>query len=81
VKYAAKPGGSAVSGTIVQKDAPQELVTVVPVYAVFAGKNVLLGQVFADGPETNFHFSAPPEHERSYSIPIRRYWLDRSSGV
>ncbi len=60
VKYVAKPGGSAVSGTIVQKDAPQELVTVVPVYAVFAGKNVLLGQVFADGPETNFHFSAPP---------------------
>jgi Peptidase family M1 domain len=59
VKYAAKAGGSAVSGTIVQKDAPQELVTVVPVYAVFAGKNVLLGQVFADGPETSFHFSAP----------------------
>ncbi len=60
VKYMPKPGSSAVSGTIVQKDAPQELVTVVPVYAVFAGKNVLLGQVFADGPETNFHFSAPP---------------------
>ncbi len=59
VKYAPKPGGSAVSGTIVQKDAPQELVTVVPVYAVFAGKNVLLGQVFADGPETSFHLSAP----------------------
>ncbi len=59
VKYAAKAGGTAASGKIVQKDAPQELVTVVPVYAVFAGKNVLLGQVFADGPETTFHFSAP----------------------
>ncbi len=59
VKYTQKPGGSAVTGTIVQKDAPQELVTVVPVYAVLAGKNVLLGQVFADGPETNFHLSAP----------------------
>jgi hypothetical protein len=59
VKYAAKAGGAAVSGTIMQKDAPQELVTVVPVYAVFAGKNVLLGQVFADGPETTFRFSAP----------------------
>src|SRR4029077_256617 len=34
VKYGAKTGGSAVSGKIVQKDAPQELVTVVPVYAV-----------------------------------------------
>jgi hypothetical protein len=60
VKYVAKAGASTVSGTIVQKDAPQELVTVVPVYAVLAGKNVLLGQVFADGPETIFHFSAPP---------------------
>jgi len=60
VKYTQKPGSSAVSGTIVQKDAPQELVTVVPIYAVLAGKNVLLGQVFADGPETNFHLSAPP---------------------
>jgi Peptidase family M1 domain len=59
VKYGAKTGGSAVSGKIVQKDAPQELVTVVPVYAVFGGKNVLLGQVFADGPETAFHFTAP----------------------
>jgi hypothetical protein len=59
VKYAPKPGGTAVSGTIVQKDAPQELVTVVPVYAVAAGKNILLGQVFADGAETTFHLSAP----------------------
>lgn len=60
VKYAQKPGAMAVSGAILQKDAPQELVTVVPVYAVLPGKNVLLGQVFADGAETNFHFSAPP---------------------
>ena len=59
VKYPQKVGGSVVTGTIVQKDAPQELVTVVPIYAVLAGKNVLLGQVFADGPETNFHLSAP----------------------
>ncbi len=60
VKYTQKAGGAAVIGTIVQKDAPQELVTVIPVYAVLAGKDVLLGQVFADGPETNFHLSAPP---------------------
>ena len=60
VKYAPKPAGTAVSGIIVQKHAPQELVTVVPVYAVIAGKNVLMGQVFADGPETSFHLSAPP---------------------
>ncbi len=60
VKYAPKPGGTAVSGMIVQRDAPQELITVVPVYAVAAGKYVLMGQVFADGAETSFHLSAPP---------------------
>ncbi len=59
-KYTQKPGGSVVTGTIVQKDAPKELVTVVPVYAELAGKNVLVGQVIADGPETSFRLSAPP---------------------
>jgi hypothetical protein len=59
VKYTQKPGGSVVTGTIVQDDAPKDLVTPVPVYAVGGGKTVLLGQVFADGPETSFHLSAP----------------------
>ena len=60
MKYLPKPDGVGVTGTILQKDAPKELVTAVPVYAVLTGRNVLLGQVFADGPETNFHMSAPP---------------------
>jgi hypothetical protein len=59
VKYLPKPDGVNVIGTILQKDAPKELVTAVPVYAVLAGKNVLLGQVFADGPETSFRLPAP----------------------
>jgi len=75
VKFAAKGTGSAVTGTvvsesvvsativtgiIVQHDAPQDLVTSVPVYAVVAGKQtVLLGRVFADGEETSFHFPVP----------------------
>jgi hypothetical protein len=60
VKFTAKGAGSVVSGTILQKDAPQDLVTSVPVYAVIAGrKQVLLGRVFADGEESTFHLSAP----------------------
>ena len=59
VKYNAKPGGTVVTGTILQNDAPKDLVTAVPVYAVLRGKDVLLGRVFADGPETSFHLSAP----------------------
>jgi hypothetical protein len=59
VKYQQKPGSTVVAGTILQEDTPNELVTVVPVYAVLAGRNVLLGQVFADGPETSFRLEAP----------------------
>jgi hypothetical protein len=43
-----------------QKDAPDNLVTSVPLYASVAGRMVLLGRVFADGPETPFHLSASP---------------------
>jgi hypothetical protein len=63
-KFTPKPGGTAVAvtGLIVQDEtnAPRDLVTPVPVYAVLPGKTVLLGQVFADGPETTFRLSAPP---------------------
>ena len=60
VKFTPKGAGSVVSGTILQKDAPQDLVTSVPVYAVVAGKQlVLLGRVFADGEESSFRLSAP----------------------
>jgi hypothetical protein len=60
VKFTTKGPGSIVSGTILQKGAPQDLVTSVPVYAVMAGrKQVLLGRVFADGEESSFRLSAP----------------------
>jgi len=60
VKIAQKEGASVVSGTMVQNDAPDDLVTAVPVYAVLAnGSRLLIGQVLADGGETPFHLSAP----------------------
>ena len=59
VKYSDKAGSTAISGTIRQKDAPNDLVTSVPVYAMLSGKTVLLGRVFADGSETQFHLTAP----------------------
>jgi hypothetical protein len=60
VRFTPKGSGSVVSGTILQKDAPQDLVTSVPVYAVTTGKQmVLLGRVFADGEESSFHLPAP----------------------
>ncbi len=60
VKFTVKANTIAVNGVILQKDAPPDLVTFVPVYAVVSGKApVLVGRVFADGPESSFHLSAP----------------------
>jgi hypothetical protein len=60
VRFTAKGTSSVVSGTILQKDAPQDLVTSVPVYAVVGAKQmVLLGRVFADGDESSFRLTAP----------------------
>jgi len=60
VKFTAKGSSSIVTGTILQKDAAQDLVTSVPVYAALGGKQlVLLGRVFADGEESSFRLSAP----------------------
>ena len=65
VKFTPKASGSTITGTVVsgtieQKDAPEDLVTSVPVYAVMPGKQmVLLGRVFADGEESSFRLTAP----------------------
>jgi len=64
VKYTPKPGGTTVSGVIVQKGGPQDLVTPVPVYAVVGGKSVLLGRVFGDTPETPFRLAGPPDTKK-----------------
>jgi hypothetical protein len=60
VKFAPKANATVVTGVIRQKDAPEDLVTSVPIYAVVSGKApTLLGRLFADGAETSFHLSAP----------------------
>jgi hypothetical protein len=60
VKFTPKGSASTVTGTILQKEAPADLVTSVPVYAVSSGRQpVLLGRVFADGEESTFRITAP----------------------
>jgi len=49
-----------ISGFIVQKDAPGNLITAVPVYGETSSSTMIfLGEVLADGPETSFHLNAP----------------------
>src|SRR5262249_39210424 len=59
VRFVKKATSTEVVGVIAQKDAAQDLVSAVPVYAVTEGKPLLLGTVLADGPETSFHFPVP----------------------
>ncbi len=57
-----KSGVTRVTGVIVQKDAPDDLVTAVPVYATTAGNAMIfLGEVLADGQETAFRLTTPTE--------------------
>ncbi len=60
LKFTHKDGRPVVSGTLLQKDAPDTLVASVPLYAkTQRGKPVYLGRVFADGAETEFHLPVP----------------------
>jgi hypothetical protein len=59
MKFSDQSGKTLVSGVVEQKSAPDNLITAVPLYASNRGKLTLLGQVFADGPETPFRFPAP----------------------
>ena len=60
VRITDKAGTATISGFIVQKDAPENLVTAVPVYGEAASnKMIFLGEVLADGPDTSFHLTAP----------------------
>jgi len=59
VKLNARGTTTLVTGTVVQDDAPDSLVTPVPLYAVVSGKPVFLQRVFAEGHETTFRISAP----------------------
>jgi hypothetical protein len=60
VRITEKAEVTTVSGVIVQKNVPDNLVTAVPVYATTANSTlVFLGEVLADGHETGFHMVAP----------------------
>jgi hypothetical protein len=72
VKFSPRGAGAMVSGTILQKEAPPDLVTSVPIYAVVPGKQpVLLGRVFADGEESTFRIAAPAGARRLLLDPYQ----------
>ncbi len=52
------------AGSIVQTEAPADLVTPVPVYAVSDRGMHFLGTVLADGPQTAFRFGVPSDTKK-----------------
>jgi len=59
------PGATpSVSATIRQIDAPDDMVTSVPVYGVIGDTKVYLGRVFAEGSETRFTLPLSPGVKR-----------------
>src|SRR5947209_1998405 len=61
VKFTEKEKGkpTLVTGILIQEQAPDTLVTAVPIYASVGGKNIFLKRIFAEGEETQFRMSAP----------------------
>jgi hypothetical protein len=59
VRFSKNGGATVVSGMILQKEAPEDLVTSVPLYAGNGQEMVPLGREFADGAETPFRLRVP----------------------
>ncbi|HKW17461.1 MAG TPA: M1 family aminopeptidase [Terriglobales bacterium] len=59
LKFSERGKTTVVSGTIVQDDAPDKLVTPVPIYAVVNAKSVFVKRIFAEGKETAFRITVP----------------------
>lgn len=63
-KFTSGTAKPSVSATIRQIDAPDDMVTSVPVYGVAGDSKVYLGRVFAEGPETRITLPVPPGVKR-----------------
>jgi Peptidase family M1 domain len=71
VKYEKRANGIEVTGTIQQKETPQDYVSAVPVYAVVDDQKVLLDTVLADGRATAFRLAAPSGTRRVVLDPYQ----------
>ncbi|MGA9528579.1 MAG: M1 family aminopeptidase [Terriglobales bacterium] len=59
VRISQNAGKATISGIILQKEAPENLITAIPVFGESSSNTlVFLGEVLADGPETSFRFTA-----------------------
>jgi hypothetical protein len=73
-KIQPEPDGKVmVSGTIVQKNAPENWVMVLPVKFGFGGKQEAMGTVIVEGPSTPFQIRLPSAPSKVQLDPDR--WI------
>ena len=70
-RFSTKTGKPMVSATVLQNDAPDDLVTSIPVYGVVGDNKVYLGRVFAEGQETRFSLPVPAGVKRLVLDPYQ----------
>ena len=74
VRASVRKSGVTFTGTITESDAPESLVTSVPIYAEsqdLQATPIYLGRVFVDEPETSFTIAAPPGSRKLLLDPLR----------
>jgi hypothetical protein len=59
VRFTNRGNGLTATGKILQKEAPEELITSVPVYGSTGKGLVMVGRIFADGSESSFRLNLP----------------------
>jgi hypothetical protein len=70
-RFSTRSGKPMVSATVLQNNAPDDLVTSVPVYGVVGDNKIYLGRVFAEGQETRFTLPAPAAVKRLILDPYQ----------
>ena len=70
-RFSAQTGKTVVSATVRQTDAPDDLVTSLPVYGLVGDNKIYLGRVFAEGQETRISLPVPPGVKRLILDPYQ----------
>jgi hypothetical protein len=70
-RFSTRTGKGMVSATLLQNDAPDDLVTSIPVYGVVSESKIYLGRVFAEGHETRFSLPVPTGVKRLILDPYQ----------
>ena len=70
-RFSTRTGKPMVTATLHQTDAPDDLVTSIPVYGLVGDSKVYLGRVFAEGQETRFSLPVPSGVKRLILDPYQ----------